>query len=60
MLPAFEGHAPDGRRSPQAPAEWPFGTLSTADPRSEPVAPITGLGGPLTPDELAQMLPALF
>jgi len=56
----FEGHAPDGLRSASAPACWPFGTLTPPGPGSEPVAPITGLGGPLTPDELAQMPAALF
>lgn len=59
-MPVFEGHSPDGLRSASAPSEWPFGTLTPASPESEPTAPITNPGGPLTPDELAQMPAALF
>jgi hypothetical protein len=60
MLPAFEGHAPDGQRSPQAPACWPFGTVVPPDPRSTLLAPITGLPEPLSPAELDAMPAALF
>lgn len=50
---------PDGTRSPQAPACWPFGTVTPADPRSSPVAPATGPER-LTPADLAELPAALF
>ena len=57
---AFEGHSPDGHRSPQAPAYWPFGTVTPPDPRSSLLAPITGLPEPLKPDELRELPAGLF
>ena len=60
MLPVFEGHAPEGHRSPQAPACWPFGTVVPPDPRSSLLAPITGVPEALTPDELRELPAALF
>ena len=60
-MPArFEGHAPDGHRSPLAPACWPFGTVGIPDPRSSPLAPITGLPETLTPAELRELPAGLF
>ena len=56
----FEGRSPDGHRSPQAPACWPFGTVVPPDPRSSPVAPIRGVPEALTPAELDAMPAALF
>ena len=56
----FPGHAPDGHRSPQAPAYWPFGTVTPPDPRSALLAPITGPPEALTADELDAMPAALF
>lgn len=60
MLPAFEGHSPDGQRRASAPACWPFGTLTPPDPRSSLLAPISGLPETLTPAELDAMPAALF
>ena len=56
----FAGHAPDGHRSPQAPACWPFGTVGTPDPQSALLAPIRGVSEPLMPDELRELPAALF
>lgn len=56
----FPGHSPDGHRSPQAPACWPFGTVGTPDPRSSLLAPITGVPEALMPDELDAMPAGLF
>ena len=56
----FAGHAPDGHRSPQAPACWPFGTVVPPDPRSSLLAPIRGVPEALMPDELDAMPAALF
>ena len=60
MLPVFEGHAPDGQRSPLAPACWPFGTVGAPDPRSSLLAPIAGLPETLTPAELRELPAGLF
>ena len=60
MLREFEGHAPDGHRSPLAPPCWPFGTVGAPDPRSTLLAPITGLPEALTPAELRELPAALF
>ena len=59
-MSAFEGHSPEGHRSPQAPACWPFGTVTPPDPRSALLAPIGGVPEALTPDELDAMPAALF
>ena len=60
-MPApFEGHSPDGQRSPQAPACWPFGTVTPPDPRSTLLAPIRGIPEALMPDELRELPAALF
>ena len=56
----FPGHSPEGHRSPQAPACWPFGTVTPPDPRSPLLAPISGVPEALTPDELDAMPAALF
>ena len=60
MLPAFEGHSPEGHRNPLAPAGWPFGTVTPPDPRSALLAPITGVPEALTADELDAMPAGLF
>ena len=60
MLPAFEGHAPEGQRSASAPACWPFGTVTPPDPRSALLAPIRGVPEALTPDELRELPAGLF
>lgn len=60
MLPAFEGHSPDGQRRASAPACWPFGTVTPPDPRSALLAPIRGVPEALTADELDAMPAALF
>ena len=60
MLPAFEGHSPDGQRSAIAPACWPFGTVTPPDPRSSLLAPITGVPEALTADELRELPAGLF
>ena len=59
-MSAFKGYSPDGQRRASAPACWPFGTVVPPDPRSTPVAPISGLPEPLTPDELRELPAALF
>lgn len=60
MPPVFEGHAPDGQRRASAPPCWPFGTVGAPDPRSSPLAPITGPPETLTPAELRELPAALF
>ena len=60
VVTPFPGHAPDGQRSPLAPACWPFGTVTPPDPRSSLLAPITGLPETLTPAELRELPAALF
>lgn len=56
----FPGHAPNGQRSPTAPACWPFGTVTPPDPRSSLLAPIRGVPEALMPAELDAMPAALF
>lgn len=60
MLPAFEGHSPDGQRRASAPPCWPFGTVDPPDPRSSLLAPIRGVPEPLMPAELRELPAALF
>jgi hypothetical protein len=59
-MSAFEGHSPDGQRSPLAPACWPFGTVTPPDPRSSLLAPISGVPETLTPAELLELPAGLF
>lgn len=56
----FLGHAPDGQRRATAPACWPFGTVTTPDPRSSLLAPIRGVPETLSPAELRELPAGLF